>query len=31
MRNHTSPDDIHGMLVARGNDTETGGATSDEA
>src|SRR6202000_3144896 len=28
VRNHTSPDDIHGMLVARGIVTETGGATS---
>ncbi|GBE64508.1 pyruvate, phosphate dikinase [Mycobacterium sp. MFM001] len=31
VRNHTSPDDIHGMLVARGVVTETGGATSHAA
>jgi pyruvate,orthophosphate dikinase len=31
VRNHTSPDDIHGMLVARGIVTETGGATSHAA
>src|SRR4029077_5609119 len=31
VRNHTSPEDIHGMLVARGIVTETGGATSDAA
>jgi pyruvate, orthophosphate dikinase len=31
VRNHTSPDDIHGMLVARGIITETGGATSHAA
>jgi pyruvate, orthophosphate dikinase len=31
VRNHTSPDDIHGMLVARGTVTETGGATSHAA
>jgi pyruvate,orthophosphate dikinase len=31
VRHHTSPDDIHGMLVARGIVTETGGATSHAA
>jgi pyruvate, orthophosphate dikinase len=31
VRNHTSPEDIHGMLVARGIVTETGGATSHAA
>ncbi len=31
VRNHTSPDDIHGMLIARGVVTETGGATSHAA
>jgi pyruvate, orthophosphate dikinase len=31
VRNHTSPDDIHGLLVARGVVTETGGATSHAA
>jgi len=31
VRNHTSPDDIQGMLVARGVVTETGGATSHAA
>ncbi len=31
VRNHTSPNDIHGMLVARGIVTETGGATSHAA
>lgn len=31
VRSHTSPDDIHGMLVARGIVTETGGATSHAA
>jgi phosphohistidine swiveling domain-containing protein len=31
VRNRTSPDDIHGMLVARGIVTETGGATSHAA
>jgi pyruvate,orthophosphate dikinase len=31
VRNHTSPDDIRGMLVARGVVTETGGATSHAA
>jgi pyruvate, orthophosphate dikinase len=31
VRNHTSPDDIHGMLVVRGIVTETGGATSHAA
>jgi pyruvate, orthophosphate dikinase len=31
VRSHTSPDDIHGMLVARGVVTETGGATSHAA
>ncbi len=31
VRNHTSPNDIHGMLVARGVVTETGGATSHAA
>jgi pyruvate, orthophosphate dikinase len=31
VRNHTSPDDIHGMLIARGIVTETGGATSHAA
>ncbi len=31
VRHHTSPDDIHGMLVARGVVTETGGATSHAA
>src|SRR6202012_6053340 len=31
VRNHTSPDDIHGMLVARGVVTETGGVTSHAA
>jgi pyruvate, orthophosphate dikinase len=31
VRHHTSPDDIHGMLVARGIITETGGATSHAA
>ena len=30
-RNHTSPDDIHGMLAVRGIVTETGGATSHAA
>jgi pyruvate, orthophosphate dikinase len=31
VRSHTSPDDIHGMLVAHGVVTETGGATSHAA
>ncbi|KAA8969194.1 pyruvate, phosphate dikinase [Mycobacterium sp.] len=31
VRHHTSPEDIHGMLVARGVVTETGGATSHAA
>jgi pyruvate, orthophosphate dikinase len=31
VRNHTSPDDIQGMLVARGVVTETGGVTSHAA
>jgi pyruvate, orthophosphate dikinase len=31
VRSHTSPDDIHGMLVVRGIVTETGGATSHAA
>ncbi|MDT5305296.1 MAG: pyruvate, orthophosphate dikinase [Mycobacterium sp.] len=31
VRHHTSPDDIQGMLVARGIVTETGGATSHAA
>jgi len=31
VRHHTSPDDIHGMLIARGIVTETGGATSHAA
>lgn len=31
VRSHTSPDDIHGMLVARGVVTETGGTTSHAA
>lgn len=31
VRNHTSPDDVHGILVARGVVTETGGATSHAA
>ncbi len=31
VRNHTSPEDIQGMLVARGVVTETGGATSHAA
>jgi pyruvate, orthophosphate dikinase len=31
VRSSTSPDDIHGMLVARGIVTETGGATSHAA
>lgn len=31
VRHHTSPDDIHGMLVALGVVTETGGATSHAA
>lgn len=31
VRNHTSPEDIHGMLVARGVVTETGGVTSHAA
>jgi pyruvate,orthophosphate dikinase len=31
VRNHTSPNDIHGMLVARGVVTETGGVTSHAA
>ncbi len=31
VRSHTSPDDIHGMLAARGVVTETGGATSHAA
>ena len=31
VRNHTSPDDIQGMLVARGIVTETGGVTSHAA
>jgi pyruvate,orthophosphate dikinase len=31
VRHHTSPDDIHGMLVVRGIVTETGGATSHAA
>jgi pyruvate, orthophosphate dikinase len=31
VRNHTSPDDIHSMLVVRGIVTETGGATSHAA
>lgn len=31
VRHHTSPEDIHGMLVARGIVTETGGATSHAA
>ena len=31
MRNHTSPDDVSGMLAARGIVTEVGGATSHAA
>ncbi|WP_082969463.1 pyruvate, phosphate dikinase [Mycobacterium kyorinense] len=31
VRSHTSPDDVHGILVARGVVTETGGATSHAA
>jgi pyruvate,orthophosphate dikinase len=31
VRNHTSPEDIHGMLVSCGIVTETGGATSHAA
>lgn len=31
VRNHTSPDDVHGMLAARGVVTEVGGASSHAA
>ncbi|MBV9350038.1 MAG: pyruvate, phosphate dikinase [Mycobacterium sp.] len=31
VRNHTSPDDVHGMLAARGIVTEVGGASSHAA